>query len=175
MLGPRALSLDDMTGRWWVVQSRPNRERRLAMELADYGVDYFLPTVEVERVEGGRKRRKTILAIPMYIFVNGDEESRYRAAVSSYTTKIINVADQDRLTRELTAFENLMESDATAFDNQFVPRKGIRCVVKPGHPLAGCEGWIDSVGKQGVAVVSITMLGASRPVSIDPHFLEPLS
>lgn len=174
-LGARS-SLADMLDDWYVAQTKPQGERKLARELLLKGYDYFLPSYDVVDVISGRKRRVNRLAIPGYVFVNGGADARYEAARSYATTKIISVSNQARLSRELAHVARLMETDPRVFSGEFVPVKGQRAIVKIGHAFAGHEAWIDEVKKNvGHVVIVVTTLGRSTSVEIDAEFLEPLN
>lgn len=173
-LGART-SLADMLDDWYVAQTKPQGERKLARELLLKGYDYFLPNYDTVDVIAGRKRRVNRLAIPGYLFINGSADARYEAARSVATAKIIHVSDQSRLSRELQHVADLMDTDPRVFGGEYVPVKGARAVVKQGHPLAGYEAWIDEVKQCGHVIVVVTILGRSTPVEIDSEFLEPLA
>lgn len=170
--GARATSLSELTGEWWVAQARPQYERKLALELAAAGHDYYLPTYSVILVKGGKRRRERRLCIPGYVFVNGNANSRYAAACSRHTLRIINVSHQARLAKELSRLDaSIME--LPVFDTTAFAHKGARVRVKMGHALEGTVGYIDARTGRGTVTVAVTMLGTGTPIEIDPVWLEP--
>lgn len=171
-LGARA-SLADMIDRWYVAQTKPMGERKLARELYLKGYDYFLPSYDVVKVTGGRKRTVNLLAMPSYVFVNGGPDARYEAARSIATAKIIEVTDQARLARELERVMFVMDTDPRVFGGDFQPVKGTRARVKQGHAFEGQEAWVDDVKGCGNVVVLVSMLGRSTSVEISAEYLEP--
>jgi transcription antitermination factor NusG len=169
--GARASSLDELTGTWWVVQVRPNRERKMAQRMLWLDVDYFLPTELVKTRRGKDWRTEKRLTLPGYLFINGSADARYEAASDEDALRIIEVKQQSRLAHELKAFEWIAAEPAHVAGD-FTPKKGMRCRVVAGHPLEGHEGWIDDVTGGGMVVVKVTMIGEGTPVEIDPLHLE---
>lgn len=172
-LSPRVQSVDEMTGTWWVAQTRPQYEKKLARELQARGVDYFLPLVSYRKVLAGKRRVIVSPWFPSYVFVNGDADARYAAASSACTAIVRNVVNQEQLARDLVRVEAWLPKELVSFESESL-KPGIRCRVKAGHSMEGMEGWIDELTGKGRVVVSITILGTSRPVDIDPEFLEPV-
>lgn len=170
---PRAQSVADMDGTWWVAQTRPQYEKKLSRELKANGIDHFLPLITVKRIyKNGNSAILVLPWFPMYVFVNGDVEARYVAACSPAVSAVRNVSDQPRLHRELLNVERCCPQGIVVPQTESI-RAGMKCVVKQGHALAGAEGWVDRVTGLGHAFIGITILGDTNPVEIDPIYLEP--
>jgi hypothetical protein len=173
-LSPRVESVADLTGTWWVAQTRPQYEKRLARDLAAQGVDYFLPMVDLVKLYGQHKRKVTVPVLPYYVFVNGDEEARYAAATSEATSHIIPVFDQGRLSTELTHLEHAFPRNPILQTPDFA-QAGVRCLIRTGHRYAGLEGFIESDTGKGYVLLRLTVLQASFAVEIEPAYLIPLN
>jgi hypothetical protein len=162
--------------RWHIGQTQSRAEKLFAWHLHDAGVAYFLPMEQVRRVSHRKAETFYRIAFPGYVFFAGDESAVDRAEKSLKLCRVIRVRDQWQLQRDLCraqlAFGAKLE-DAPEVDPSTIFRKGTKCRVKAPHALQGSEAWVDVVTKRGQIVVSITVLGASRPVEIDPQFLEP--
>ena len=65
--------------RWYVVSTKPNREKQTEMNIERLGVGCFLPLLQEQRIIR-RKRRTTVMPLfPGYLFVRINISEHYRA------------------------------------------------------------------------------------------------
>lgn len=178
-LSPTHQSVADFVGRWYLAQTRPRYEARLSSELRAAGVSHFLPIEQLERRKEARGRLFRVQAerplFPGYVFVRGDWTARDAASRSIATTTVRDVADgmQDRLTRELLAFERAIE-DRIPLGSVREFKGGQRVVVVEG-PFMGSQGLFLRKENGGEFLLSLSILGAATPVQMPPQYVEPLN
>lgn len=178
MLTPRARSVAELTGMWWVGVTAPNYEKEVARRLNSRNVAYFLPMEHViRRIErfGGRRRVDCVEQyrplFPRYIFVCGDDEARWQLGAEPKVVDVIEVHDQAKLINELAWIEAAVSKPG--FTSRLAPSAGARCMVKAG-PLMGQDGFIECNTGKGYVSLRVSMLGQSVSVEIDPALLEPI-
>lgn len=180
VLTPGLRSIADAVGRWWVAHTKSRCEKALAGDLLARGVAYFLPMTERVSVSGGRTRRAMAPLFPSYVFFCGDERDdvSYRAAATGRLCRVIRVADQERLIRELIDVERVLAARAPLEPYPFAA-VGRRCRVTAG-PFRGLEGAVVRCdGAEGGSarhctriVLEVGMLGRGVAMEIDAALLE---
>lgn len=158
-------------GRWWVLHTRSRNEKRVAEELASYGVPHYLPLVPVEHSYSKRRATFEIPLFPGYVFLRGEHDECDRARRTNRVANILLVRDQDGFRRELAHIFCVVSRGAYV---QLFPaiRVGQRCRVSSGA-LRGVEGVVIREGQRCRMYLSVTMLGQSAVVEIDAALLEP--
>ena len=58
-----------MQAQWYVIQSKPRQEAKACQELEKQGYQVFLPTIQVEKVQGGQRLEKEEPFFPRYLFI----------------------------------------------------------------------------------------------------------
>ena len=166
-------SLLEMPGRWRVGHTRARFEKAFAFDLLSSGIGFFLPMLHRVRMSGGRKRRLMDPLFPGYVFFCGDEQARYRALASGRLCQVIEVADQAKLVRELSALDSALER-RVELDLFTTPAVGQRCRVMAG-PLQGLEGVVIRHGGTTRLVLEVGILGQGAAVEIAAECLEQVS
>jgi hypothetical protein len=182
VLSPGLRSVADAAGRWWVAHTKARCEKALAGDLRGRGVAYFLPMTERVSVSGGRRRRMMLPLFPSYVFFCGDDRDDvgYRAMATGRLCRVIRVADQGQLIRELIDVERVLAARAPLEPYPFAA-VGRRCRVTAG-PICGLEGTVvrsdGAAGGSGARrrtriVLEVGMLGRGVAMEIDAALLEP--
>ncbi len=171
MLWPDVASLTALEGSWWVAHTKSRFEKTFAHDLRGRGVGYYLPLSERVRVSGGRRRRVLAPVFPSYVFFCGSPEDRYTALATGRLCRVIDIVEQERFVRELSAIEQALAGSARLDPYPFAAVGG-RCRVTQG-PLEGLEGVV--VQRTGTArlVLEVAILGQGAAVEIDADLLEP--
>ncbi|MCK4851028.1 MAG: hypothetical protein KAT11_06745, partial [Phycisphaerae bacterium] len=125
---PEGASIEEIEGRWWVAHTKARNEKSLAWDLVKRGTSYFLPMVEKVRAVRGRKVKSILVLFAGYLFFCGSEDERYRAMTTNRIASTIEVAEQDRLIRELSSIQAAM-SGSRQLDPFPYLQAGRRCVV----------------------------------------------
>lgn len=170
--GPRSLP-----GRsWWCLHARPRQEKATARHLRLQGIPHFLPQVVNEGMTpGGRRIKSQMPLFPGYLFLLGDDRDRVEALRGNHLVGILEVADQDGLSRDLFQIHRMLASGLPVVAEP-VHAVGARIRITEG-PLKGLVGVVarrQGRGHRFVAVVSFLNRGAAvelrdwQAESIDP-------
>lgn len=165
------VSVADLSGTWWVAQTRPRYEQRLARELLAAGIDHYLPVQEVLSVHNGRRHCAMLPAFPCYLFVCGDNESRYFAAKSHATSRMIDVVNQVRLIRELSGWQRVFATDPMAGVREMI-RVGVNVEIV-GGPFDGQSGKVERLGSHDV-FLPLSILGRAVVTQVPLQFVRPV-
>ena len=167
---PEGASIEEIEGRWWVAHTKSRNEKSLAWDLVKRGTSYFLPMVEKVRGRGGRKVKSILVLFGGYLFFCGSEDERYGAMTTNRIASTIEVADQDRLIRELSSIQAAM-SGSRQLDPFPYLQAGRRCVVTSG-PLKGVEGLLVRRKNVDRLVLQVHVLGQAVSTEIDAGLVE---
>lgn len=171
ILTPGVVSVAELHGTWWLAYTKPRFEKAFAWEMIGHGIGYFLPMREKVVFSGGRKRRVMLPLFNSYVFFCGTEHDRYVALTTNRLSYTSEVADQDRLIRELVRIEKALTSKLAVDSYPQLPR-GARCRIIAG-PMLGCEGVImERVDAKARMILEVTVLGQGIIVEIDADLLE---
>jgi len=163
-------SFDGFTGQWWLVHTKPRNEKALANDLNRLGVDHFLPLARVRRVYASRTVESRIPLFPSYLFINGGEDEYYRTLTTHRIVHVIDVADQERLNKDLRQVWRAITSEEPVDLYPGIVR-GRRCRVVRGS-LKGLEGVVLRRRSICRVYIEVKVLGQSAQLEIDPSLLE---
>ncbi len=162
----------EVDAQWWLVHTKPRHEKALAEDLDRKGIGCFLPLVCVNRRYAGRPVRVRIPLFPGYLFLNGTEDARHAALVTSRTVNVIKVVDQEGLKRDLREVRRLTVSEEPV-DLYPGVREGRRCLVI-GGPLKGLEGVVLRRRDLCRVYIAVHALLQSAEIEIDASLLEAI-
>ena len=151
---------------WFALYVRMHHEKKTAEKLAQLGETYYLPVQEVVRQWSDRKKKLTVVVIPMMIFVRCTDRRRIELLnlLPSATGTLM-----DRATRkpaiirddEMKTFMFMLDysEDTVSFmESNFVPGE---CVEVVKGPLKGLVGELVEVDGKSQVVVRIDCLGCA--------------
>jgi transcriptional antiterminator RfaH len=155
--------------RWWVLHTRPRCEKKMDEWLAARGFGHYLPTRPVLRSYPGKEVTFEHPLFAGYAF--GAFSLRERNAVygSGHAAGILEVADQDRMVRELESIRTALASPAALEECPYLP-VGSRARIVSGR-LRGLEGIVLRKGRRTKLVLSVEFLQRSLAVEIEPEWL----
>jgi transcription antitermination factor NusG len=159
-------------GRWWVAHTKPRAEKALSRDLGRLGIVQYLPLLQrTSRAQrSGRVSRSIVPVFPGYLFFHASDTARRKALVTDRIVSTLEVADQQRLVRELRGIHAVLAGDAPF---ELAPRleRGDWARVTAG-PLAGVEGVV--LGPRGRLrlALNVEMLAQSVIVEIDRDLLQ---
>src|SRR6185369_4307656 len=127
--------------RWSVLHVKARQEKAVAAVLAKVGIPHFLPLVSRVRFYGHRRRVVEATVFPSYVFVRGTPEEAFFANSTRRVARVIAVADQERMERDIRQIQSVLELggelDACPFLKQGMP---VRVVA---GPFKGVEGLVE--------------------------------
>jgi transcriptional antiterminator RfaH len=162
--------VNDLSGRWWVLHTKPRNEKAIAAVLDRRGVDYFLPLVRHQRRIRGRIRYVDLPLFPSYLFLCGDWKSRETALKTNRVAKVLEVPDQEQLKADLKQIERVLDSGEPV-DLYPALKAGARCRVRSGV-LAGLEGVVLRRKGPWRVYVAVQFIAQSAELELDSAMLE---
>lgn len=158
--------------RWFVLHTHSRQEKAIAETLDACGLTYFLPLVRCVRYYGHRRRVSDRPLFPSYVFLWGSVDATYFAVSTKRIARVLSVADQARLTSELTHIRLALEGCAELDPYPFL-KSGRRARVTSG-PLRGVEGVVQMRISETKLVLNVHTLGQAVATEIDASLLEPI-
>jgi transcriptional antiterminator RfaH len=153
--------LETSERRWWVLHTRPRQEKRLAQQLRDKEIPFFLPLVPHQLRIRTRDFCSHLPLFPGYVFLLGTRHERIAALSSGRVVHPLEVHDQARLWGDLRQVNRLIASGAPVTpEGHLVP--GTPVEIRSG-PLAGLRGTILQAvsGRRFLVRVDFIQRGAS--------------
>jgi transcription antitermination factor NusG len=163
--------LADRPGRWRAVYTRSKGEKALARHLHSREVPYYLPLQRSTWKNNGRTFTSHLPLFPGYVFFHGDEVDRVTALESNLISRILEVADQQRLWRDLRQVDRMLGSEVEV-DRADVLELGQPVNIVAG-PFQGVEGVLLRHGNQMRLVVEVAFLRQAVSVEVEAWMVEP--
>jgi len=160
---------------WYVAYTRANHERRVADQLAERGVENFLPQYESVRRWKDRKVRLQMPLFPGYVFVHLALQSRLQvlqvpgvACLVGFAGRPAPVPEQD-----FERTRGYLNKGLRAEPHPYLT-VGRRLRLKSG-PLAGAQGILLRRKGNFRLVISIELIQRAVAVDVDAADLEALA
>ncbi len=169
---PAALSDAVAEGPWWVAHTKARQEKAFARDLIARRIAYFLPMTQRSHLVRGRRVSSMLPLFSSYVFVRSTPEKRLDSMRTGRLAGAIQVADQEKLDRELRHIEKLLAGKAVLEPWRNFP-KGSRCRVIAG-PFEGIEGVVQTRRAVTRLVLTVENLGQAVALEIDEGLLEPV-
>jgi transcription antitermination factor NusG len=172
IIWPEDKSVGQFEGTWWVAHTKSRNEKALAWQLANHGVQYFLPMSWKVSRKKQRTFRSLLPVFPGYLFFCGEENDRLEVLKTNRIASLIPVHDQERLVSELAPIETVLQAGEILLPHDYL-KAGQRCRVIAG-PLMGAEGIVESSPKGSRLILQVEMLGQAASVEIDLDMVEKI-
>jgi len=99
------------TVQWWAAQTRSRQEKQLMRKLLASNIAFYCPiTPHSYRSPAGRARTSYLPLFSNYVFIAGDEQTRYQALTSGCVANCLLSPDQSQLVRQLHAIEQAIST-----------------------------------------------------------------
>ena len=155
---------------WWVVYTRSRQEQAVARELHQYRIPFYLPQIPRNRVITGRQIRSFRPLFEGYVFVFGTDDELLMTLKTNRISRILPVADQDQICRDLSQVSRLIATDAPLrVERRLKPGQAAR--IKAG-PLRDFEGTIFIRNGRQRFLVAVDFLKQGVSVEIEDAMLE---
>jgi transcriptional antiterminator RfaH len=172
IIWPKAESICDFVGQWWVAHTRSRNEKALAHDLIRKKISYFLPMSWKVRRRSRRTIRSFLPLFSGYLFFCGEENQRLELLRTDRVANLIEVKDQQKLVRELVQIEQALRAGAPLTPHKYI-KAGQKCRVMAG-PLLGLQGVVVKTKSAMRLVLQVDMLGQAASVEIDIDMIETL-
>jgi transcription antitermination factor NusG len=156
--------------RWHVIHTKSRQEKSLAEQLEAAGIDHFLPLSREVRYYGRRKFAVELPLFPGYVFLRGTVEDWYFAERSGRVARVISVADQTGLDRDLANVRLALDRGAPLTPLAWLVT-GVRVEVAAG-PFKGVRGVVEGFLKNARLMLQVDMLGRAAQLEIDRSLLQ---
>lgn len=165
--GPLALDR-----RWLALYTKSRQEKALARRLAASAIPFYLPLIVRSSFCRGRRLRRLAPVFSNYVFLFADGDERLRALQTNRISRVLEVADQERLFFDLRQLQRLIASDAPlTIESRLTPGRRVR--VRSGA-LAGLEGTILQRRGRTRLIISVNCLQQGASVDIDDFQVESI-
>ena len=158
---------------WWVLHTRPRREKALARRLVEHKVGFFLPVYKRSwRSPQNRVLHGHLPLFPGYAFLFGDRADRMKAMETRLVARCLAVDDQAKLCKELVQVYRLISSGAPLAPEERIKPGALVEIVR--GPFAGLRGKVVRRGKRLKFIVAVDFLQRGASVHIEGAMLTEL-
>ncbi len=164
------LSLGDDSWHWYVVYTKPRREKKLADYACQYNINYYLPLVESERVYKYRKVKFTKPLFPGYIFVKCNLLEKRSLLISGHIVRFIKVPDEKFFLDELQQIYDGKERGAEFNISKYVS-EGIAVRITSGS-FTGLTGVVKDIKNVNEVILRVSMLKQAVSVRVTTDQIE---
>ncbi|HEY2545232.1 MAG TPA: UpxY family transcription antiterminator [Candidatus Acidoferrum sp.] len=160
--------------RWYAAYTRANHERRVADQLAERGVDNFLPQYSSVRKWKDRRVRLELPLFPGYVFVRLALQNRLRVLQVPGVAHLVSFAGRPVAVpeEEFARIRGCLDKGLRAEPHRYL-EAGRRVRVRSG-PLEGMEGIVVRQKNSSRLVVSLELIQRAMAVELDTLDLETL-
>jgi transcriptional antiterminator RfaH len=158
---------------WWALHTKPRQEKSVARQLREGAVPFFLPLIARRSVISKRVVTSHIPLFPGYVFLFGDREQRATALATGRVVRVLEVAQQLDLWRDLFQVKQLIDTGA-AIRPEGRLTAGTQVEISSG-PLAGLKGTILNEKSRRRFVVQVDFLQQGASVLLDDFYLTPVT
>ncbi len=159
--------------RWYAVYICANHEKRVAVQLRERSVEYFLPTYECERRWKDRRVKLQTPLFPGYVFVRVALSDRLCVLQTPGIVHLVSFGGHPASLpqEDIQAIQNCLSQGLQVEPHPYL-RDGHRVQVKRG-PLQGMEGVIVRRKNRSRFVLSFDLLQRAVAIEMDAMDLQP--
>ncbi len=157
---------------WYVVRTKPRREKRLADYARQEGITYYLPQIETIHKYKYRKVSFTKPMFPGYVFVMISPKERERLVISGITAGFLAVRYEKELLTELKYIHEGRKRKAEYTECMWLSA-GLEVEIING-PLKGMLGVVENHQKIEEVRLQVNMLRQAVMVKINPKDIRIL-
>jgi transcription antitermination factor NusG len=157
---------------WRVLHTKPRQEKRLACELVQKEIPFYLPLIAHERRFRGRIMKSQLPLFDGYLFLRSNRDAYHEAMATHRVVRGLTVPDQERLWGDLRRIFGLISSG--------LPVTPEPCLL-PGQlveiasgPLAGFRGRVVRSASRRRFVVEVDFIRRGASVLCDAMTLRPI-
>ena len=153
--------------KWFVVRTKPRREKKLAEYAGKRKINYYLPLQDSEKIYN---RRRIVFTKPLfsgYIFVKCDNNERRQLLITGHTAHFINVINDRELTDELKNIFLGLKKGALMRSSEFLT-KGIKVRITAGS-FEGLTGFVKDQKNINEVILQVNLLRQAVSVVVNPE------
>jgi len=158
--------------KWFVIYTKPRREKKLADYALKNQICYFLPLIESVKHYDRKKVTYTKPMFTSYIFVRATFDQKQLLTVSGHTVSFIRVKDEKSFLEELRYIQKVREKKVEVAPHQYL-EQGTWVRFKEG-PLKGVVGLVADSRNIKKVVMQVNILRRAISVTAETNQLEVL-
>lgn len=169
------LPLDYLEPRWYAAYTRAQHEKRVALQLAERVVEYYLPVYEAVHRWKDRRMRVQLPLFPGYVFIHIPLKNRLDVLRIPSVVRLVgfNGAPTPLPVEVIECLRRALDAGVCAEPHPFL-RVGRRVRITAGS-LIGLEGILKRWKGSVRVVLSIELIQRSILVDIESASVEPIS
>ncbi len=158
---------------WWLLYTKSRQEKLLMRHLRVLDIPHYSPMVmRRHRSPNGRVRTIYSPLFTNYVFMRGDDETRYQSICTGCVTKAAPITEVEMLVADLRQIRELIEIGAPlTVESRLIPGQKVR--VKTG-PFARFEGTVVRRENETRLLVAVRFMDQGVSVKLDDCQLEPI-
>jgi transcription antitermination factor NusG len=156
---------------WFVAHTRPRCEKKLAEYAEKEGVAVTLPCIATVHKYRGKTVKFEKPLFPGYVFLRMLATQRQSIYQSDHVANLLDVVDQELLTRQLEAVMQALNSDREIrLAPQIIEGQRVRIVA---GPLRGVEGVVEQRSGVTTVFLRVDFISQAAAVKLEAHEVEP--
>jgi transcriptional antiterminator RfaH len=164
------LTLSETSGKWQVIHTKPQCEKRLADYLKRIGIFYYLPLMDSVRHYLYRKVTFTKTMFPGYVFARFDLNQKSSVSVSGYVVNFLKVPNEHELIDDLQQIYTGRLKRAELTQTEYLSR-GFEVEITSG-PMQGVKGIVQSQKKLDEVILQVNILRQAVLLKVNPSDLK---
>ncbi|MCD4796531.1 MAG: hypothetical protein K8R49_05090, partial [Candidatus Cloacimonetes bacterium] len=149
--------------KWFVVHTKPRREKKLAQYSLQNKINYYLPLKDSIRVYQYRKVKFTKPLFSGYVFVKCDSEERRILTITGHTAYFLPVPNEEVFTGELKQIHFGRLKGADYRKAEFL-EKGMKVIITSG-PFEGLTGVVEDGKNVKRVILQVNLLRQAVSIS----------
>ena len=156
----------DRPSPWWALYSLARQEKKLMRQLWDLAIPFYGPTfMRRYRAPNGRLRTSYEPVFPNYVFIQGEEDCRYRAVCTGSVSRWMPVENPNDLLVDLLQLQRLIAVNAPLTPERRL-EPGQRVRVRNGV-FKGFEGDVLRRENEIRLLIYVRYMGQGASVALD--------
>ncbi|WP_144393563.1 transcription/translation regulatory transformer protein RfaH [Pleionea sediminis] len=153
---------------WYLVATKPKQESRAKEHLANQGIEFFLPEVEIEKAARGKRVVRKEPLFPGYVFVLLSDSDALWSKVRSTRGLRDFIRFSGRPAKVASSIvEHLkLELDSRDLKLSQIPQKGSKVLLTSG-PFRGLEAIFEVLDGEHRAIILLELLGKAQRITVE--------
>ena len=150
--------------KWFVVRTKPRREKKLAEYSLRHKINYYLPQKDSVRIYKYRKVKFTKPLFAGYIFIKCTLKQRDTLIITGHPAYWLRIPDENELLEELNQIYSGRQKGAEFKETRFL-EKGIRVKIISG-PFQDLTGVVENQNDVTEVILQVNLLRQAVSVSV---------
>ncbi|PSL45606.1 transcription antitermination factor NusG [Chitinophaga niastensis] len=164
---------------WYVIYTRPRHEKKVAIQLSDANIAYFLPTTRTLRIWKDRKKYVDTPLFPSYVFIYLEDMETYYSVLTLdgvlyyvRAGKEVVKVNENVIHNICLVMKEVNDTDIEVSDDYFLPGKQV--MIKDGV-LCGLIGEVVEVKGEQKILIRVNMLRKNILITLSCEYLSAIA